>query len=331
MKKLLLSLILALTTTALAQFNYTVNADGTATITGYAWGYVYGELVIPDSIDGHTVEIIGWAAFANQPAMSSVIVPESVAIIEPYAFAGGGPYGNVLDHVVLPRTLKRLGHHAFYSCMYLNQIIMPDSLPTIETETFKMCADLPTITLPQDLTSIEDAAFAYCLALSQIYFLGNPPAIGSYTFFALPTGSLGFYLPTATGWGSDIGGLPVYLWNPVTSNPQVYYFGINAFEFIITGDPHITVTVEATDDLLSGAWTPISTNSLALGYSFLVDYDYPNFDQRFYRLRSPFGYPDKTDEQLLARRQSAAVIPQIAPHQIFGNQIPKIIRPPFDF
>lgn len=334
MKKLILSLLLIVTTTAFAQFNYTTNADGTATITGYAWGWIYGELIIPDTIDGYRVQTIGTAAFAQQPYLTSVVVPDSVAIIEPFAFAGGDPYESLLDHVVLPRSLKRLGNHAFYYCWYLRQIVMPDSLPTIEYATFALCSDLPTITLPPDLTSIEDQAFLYCNSLSKIYFRGNPPAIGgSYALFPIAPGALGFYLPTATGWGSSIGGLPVYLWNPVASNPMVYGFGINAFEFVITGDPHITLTVEATDDLLSGSWQPISTNSLSAGYSYLVDYDFPNYDQRFYRLRSPFGYPEKPGEQQQrASRQSQlnASARQIAPIQIFGNQIPKIIRPPFD-
>jgi len=47
------------------------------------------------------------------------------------------------------------------------------------------------------------------------------------------------------------------------------------------------VIVEATTDLGSAIWSPVSTNTLIGGISYYGDPDWANTPVRLYRLRSP--------------------------------------------
>src|SRR6202000_1259065 len=60
-------------------FTYSDNGDGTATITGYTG--TNGNVTIPATIDGLTVNQLGPNAFANNNYLTSISVPASVTSI----------------------------------------------------------------------------------------------------------------------------------------------------------------------------------------------------------------------------------------------------------
>lgn len=68
----------------ISDFIYTVNDDGTATITKYNGNDAL--LVIPNEIDGHTVTEIRWDAFSGCTSLINVVIPDSVTYIGESAF-----------------------------------------------------------------------------------------------------------------------------------------------------------------------------------------------------------------------------------------------------
>ena len=80
---------------------------------------------------------------------SSVIRPDSVAVIPDYAFAGSS-----LESVTLPEGVARIGENAFMGCTALR-----------------------TLLLPSTLQSVGSAAFQGCSALTDAVFLGDAPLL----------------------------------------------------------------------------------------------------------------------------------------------------------
>lgn len=103
------------------------------------------EIVIPSSFDGVTVTKIDYKAFSYS-SITSIILPDSVAIIE---------------------------EKAFYDCSSLEYIHFGNNLDTIGKQAFTKCDNIKEITLPTSLQNIEDRAFSYCTNLNKILFLGT--------------------------------------------------------------------------------------------------------------------------------------------------------------
>lgn len=161
MKKKVLSLVLALSmlsalvlvplpTSAVTSGNYTytVNEDGTATITEYIGNDA--EITVPAEIDGHTVTVIGNRAFWENKVIKKVILPDTVETIGPYAFSG-----STLENIKLSNNLKIIEEYAFLytKLTYLN---LPNSVTTIKHCAFNVCFDLAYLRIPHTATTIYD-------------------------------------------------------------------------------------------------------------------------------------------------------------------------------
>jgi len=64
---------------------YTLNGN---TVTVKAYTGTAAELTIPGTVDGHTVTVIGEAAFMNNTTLQSIDLPDSIEVFEENAFAG---------------------------------------------------------------------------------------------------------------------------------------------------------------------------------------------------------------------------------------------------
>jgi hypothetical protein len=109
-RRLLLLLLLLLSTnsaTVQAQFNYTVNDDGTVTITKYVGRG--GDVVIPDTIDGLPVTSIGDTAFAGFAELTSVLIPNSVMSIGYWAVCRKLCGGRKCEPTMSASAYKRTG------------------------------------------------------------------------------------------------------------------------------------------------------------------------------------------------------------------------------
>lgn len=70
-----------------------------------------GIVTIPEEIDGLPVTRIGEKAFHDCDTISGVVLPETLKVIDDWAFAGISE--NDLGVVVLPKSLSDVGHFAF--------------------------------------------------------------------------------------------------------------------------------------------------------------------------------------------------------------------------
>jgi len=156
-------------------YEYKVLADGTAEIGEY-WGDVE-TLVIPSTIDGYKVTIIGNYAF-SYCNFSSVAIPDSVTSIGDEAFEGC----DSLTTISIPNSVTNIGRHAFSECYNLESVNIPNSVTSIGDYAFSGCESLASVTIGNSVTSIGDYAFWCCNNLTSITIPDSVTSIGDCAF-----------------------------------------------------------------------------------------------------------------------------------------------------
>jgi hypothetical protein len=279
MKKYISTLTLVTATLgALAQYTpveelfYSIE-NNEVTITGADLNTT--RLSIPPTIEGFPVTRIGYAAFEyTYDNITSLILPASVTHIETaafnltnlqtieipgvthigdYAFTGCAS----LTNLTFPSTLTSIGLDSFYGCTSLTSITLPASLTSIGDSAFHSCTSLTSVTLPASLTCISDQAFTLCTSLTDVIFLGNAPTLkGTYVFDHTP--ATAYIYEGATGFGDTFGGLSVVV---LTSSVPLTLDSItleNGNLIIKPTNGTDGITIEQTDDLVEGTWTPLT-------------------------------------------------------------------------
>jgi hypothetical protein len=130
-------------------FTWSDNGDGTVTITGYTGTAT--DIIIPDTLGGKSVTVIGNYAFYLKGLMS-VDIPDGVTTIGYAAF-----YGNRLTSVTIPDSVTAIGESAFGSNQ-LTSVTIPDSVTTIGWGAFES-NQLTSVTIPDSVTTIGNFAF----------------------------------------------------------------------------------------------------------------------------------------------------------------------------
>ena len=85
--------------------------------------------------------------------------------------------------VVLPKSLKWIGHYAFCNCENLVSVNIPAGVTRIESQAFYHCSKLTSITIPNSVTRIEMWAFAGCSSLTSITIPNSVTSIGVSAFY----------------------------------------------------------------------------------------------------------------------------------------------------
>jgi hypothetical protein len=99
-----------------------------------------------------------------------------------------------------------------------------------------------------------------------------------------------YFLPETTGWANfaQLTAVPVVLWNPqVQTGDGSFGLKNNQFGFDITGTTNIPIVVETATDLTQQTWTPLFTGIVSNGLIYFSDPQWPDYPDRFYRIRSP--------------------------------------------
>lgn len=104
---------------AKAVYFYTISENG-AVITGYEGHKM--ELTVPSHIEGTAVTVIGKKAFFNTAGLYRIYLPESIQIIEDWAFA----HCRDLEEIYLPRKEYELGKALFMECGSLKRVCLMD-------------------------------------------------------------------------------------------------------------------------------------------------------------------------------------------------------------
>ena len=155
-------------------FTYTINFDGTITITGYTGSG--GAVVIPSAIEGKTVTSIGALAFDNCTNLTAITVDTGNSV---YSSVAGVlfnksqttliqcPVGKTGSYTI-PNSVTTIGYKAFQCCTSLTSVTIPNSVTRIGAYAFQCCTSLTSVTIPYSVTTIGALAFDNCTRLTAI-------------------------------------------------------------------------------------------------------------------------------------------------------------------
>lgn len=128
---------------------------------------------------------IRWAGDTN---VRSYIIRDGVEVIEPESFKFTLAMGctmhtslPLLEYIVFPSSLKKIGKSAFGGCGSLAQIDLNEGLEEIEDSAFASCSQLREIVFPTSLRLIGNYAFFYT-GLSKIVIPKSIEFIGEGAF-----------------------------------------------------------------------------------------------------------------------------------------------------
>ncbi len=149
---------------------WTISADGRLTAVKLNGDK---EVTIPSN-----VKTIGNMAFNHLADVEKVVIPSSVAKIEPYAFAGC----TGLKEVSLGQGLVEIGNYAFSGCTALEDVFVPGSVTRFGEGVFQGCVELKAAAFGNGVGQVPYATFMYCDALSSVSLPATIWLIGDYAF-----------------------------------------------------------------------------------------------------------------------------------------------------
>ncbi len=150
--------------------------DGICTIDKYVGDDLY--VVIPQTINGYPVGVIGQCAFQNTDILGvsipnsitkldhnafegceelmMITIPSSVTYIGLYCFKGCKKLASVtIKNDKYGNGVKEIGGDAFTDCDALESIVLPDSVETISFKVFKSCDNLKKVHFGAGMTTLE--------------------------------------------------------------------------------------------------------------------------------------------------------------------------------
>ncbi|MEI6578074.1 MAG: leucine-rich repeat domain-containing protein [Eubacteriales bacterium] len=178
---------------------YDFSGTDTVMITGYSGAG--GDIVIPDKLDGYTVDEITDGAFSNCTALISVVIPDSVTVIGFNSFAqcSGLTSFTISDSVTVIETaaffqctglktvkigcnVKTIGNTAFAYCTSLTGVVLPNSVTEIETSAFSHCEAMTNVSIPDSVTDIGVSVFEHCSSLTGVVMPADLTVISNGLF-----------------------------------------------------------------------------------------------------------------------------------------------------
>lgn len=144
--------------------------DGYASMTHilgkYADGGVY-RYRCPETVILSGGTRVAESAF-NSCDVKRIILPDTLEIIEPSAFAGC----HYLESIEIPDGITYLPSGAFSGCYRLRSVTLPESLEAIASDAFSSCHSLLSIDLGENLNWLDNA-FNDCYRLVEVIYRGS--------------------------------------------------------------------------------------------------------------------------------------------------------------
>ncbi|NBD27734.1 leucine-rich repeat domain-containing protein, partial [Paenibacillus glycinis] len=177
-------------------FTY-ILTENAATVTGYTGSAT--DVIIPATLGGAPVTVIGRAAFDDK-GLTSVVIPDTVTTLSTYAFrydhltsidlpdslttlGASSLEGNRLTSVTFPDKVLTIGSYAFYMNS-LASVFIPEGVTTIGGGAFDRNL-LVNVVIPSSMSRILDGAFEEN-NLTSVTLLGSTTSIGGSSFASNP-------------------------------------------------------------------------------------------------------------------------------------------------
>ncbi len=143
-----------------------LTADGKNFIA-YPNGRTAESYVVPDG-----VECIGASAFRHDENLRNVTMPDSVKVINDYAF-----YVTNITDISFGNNLSTIGDSAFNQCC-LQSVNIPDSVTTIGKWSFAHIDDMKSVTLGKNVRVIGESAFYCSDSITELHIPASVTFIG---------------------------------------------------------------------------------------------------------------------------------------------------------
>lgn len=116
--------------------------------------------------------------FAGCKFSGEVVIPEGIDCIPTSAFEY-----SLISSILLPDSMRKISHRAFYSCPRLENVHFSDGIVAIKSEAFEDCKQLKEIALGSRIQVISSRSFCGCYNVSKISCGAvEPPSVQSYAF-----------------------------------------------------------------------------------------------------------------------------------------------------
>lgn len=143
--------------------------------SGYSDGAFYDTGIKKITVPEH-VNMLGTGAFCSCQDLVEVTLPDGLTFLANELFQ----WSNKLQHVNIPKSLKKIKYNVFYGCdVWADAIELPEGVTEIGSNAFSNCFSIPSVTLPEGLLIIDSGAFSGCRSLefinipSTVRFIGN--------------------------------------------------------------------------------------------------------------------------------------------------------------
>lgn len=165
-----------------------------------------GKLVIPQTLPVNALKLadpeirltecaivaVGAYAFADDTAISSIVLPNTIETIGENAFSGSS-----LTEITIPQGVAAIEAEAFRDCENLTEVKIPGTVTEISQGAFSGCTSLNRVTIEEGVSEIGAAAFEGCSNLTEITL---PDTIETIEADAFPVngGNLTIYCSSET-------------------------------------------------------------------------------------------------------------------------------------
>lgn len=137
------------------------------------------EVIIPPEAGGVPLKHIASNAFdMTVNSVTSIVIPDSVEVIDDFAFSSNGK----LEYVKMPTSLSRIGEGVFNNCYSLRDIEVYGSIISIPRNTFAGCESLESVRVPDTVQTFGEYAFGDCRLLNDLNRPANFSAYENTTF-----------------------------------------------------------------------------------------------------------------------------------------------------